>query len=137
MKMLLPTALLLLAACGGPPSRADEKDPDAVATVDSSVMVVMDDGAKWGVELLQHRTQRLPDGRQRAQLRFRNKTPDDLHLQVAWTFKDDANFSVETETPFEHVLVAAGQTKEMARESLSNQATRFHVQVKTAKSAED
>jgi hypothetical protein len=137
MKKLMPFAFSLLAACGGPPTGVDEKDPDDLAAVDESVMVVMDDEVKWGIELLEHRAQKLPDGRLRVQLRFRNKTPDDLHLQLAWTFKDDSNFSVEAESPFEHVLMAAGQTRDLARDSLSVQATKFHVQVKTAKTGED
>jgi len=137
MKKLMPFALCLLAACGGPPTAADEKDPDDLAAVDESTMVVMDDEAKWGVELIQHRAEKLADGRLRVQLRFRNKTPDELHLQLAWTFKDDSNFSVEAETPFEHVLMAGGQTRDIGKESLSVMATKFHVQVKTAKSAED
>ena len=137
MKKLMPFAFCLLAACGGPPTGVDEKDSDDLAAVDESVMVVMDDEAKWGVELLQHRAQKLPDGRLRVQLRFRNKTPDPLHLQLAWTFKDNDNFSVETESPFEHVLMSAGQTRDLARDSLSVQATKFHVQVRTARSKED
>ena len=136
MKKILPLALCSLAACGGPPFRAHEKDPDRVATADSTVLVVMDDDVKWALELLDHREQKLPDGRLKAQIRFQNKASSDVHVQVAWTFKDDANFSVESETPFEHIVIGSGQTKDLTHESMSNAATRFHVQVKTAKSAE-
>lgn len=137
MKKLATFALLLLAACGGPPFRAHEKDADREATADTTTLVVMDDEVKWALELIDHREQLLPDGRLRTQLRFVNKTPKDLHVQMAWTFKDDADFSVEPTSPFEHVLVAAGQTKDVVRESMARGATRFHVEVKTAKSAEE
>lgn len=137
MKMLASLALLpafvALAACGGPPGRAREKSPDSLAAADASNLVVMDDVAKWGVELIDHREQKLPDGRLRAQIRFRSNSQNDLHLQIAWTFKDDANFAVERETPFEHLMLAAGQTIDLTKESLSNGATRFHVQLKEAK----
>ncbi len=136
MKTLATCALLLLAACGGPPFQAHEKAPDRVATADATALVVMDDEVKWSLELIDHREQLLPDGRLRAQLRFVNKTPKDQHVQMAWTFKDDTGFAVEPTSPFEHVLVAGGQTKDVARESIARGATRFHVEVKTAKSAE-
>ena len=126
----------LSAACGAPPHQAREKSSDQLAAVDATTMVVMDDEARFALELQDHRVQKLPDGRLRAQLRFANRTGTDLHLQLAWTFKDDANFAVEAETPFEHVLIAGGQTKDLTRESLSNAATRFHVQVKKSKPGE-
>lgn len=137
MRNLLAIALCGLAACGGPPYRASEKPADRVAAVDSTVLVVLDDDVKWGIELVDHRELMLPDGRLRAQLRLRNKTPSDQHVQLAWTFKDDANFAVEATTPFMHHLIAAGQTIDLTRDSLARGATRFHVEVKTAKSAQD
>ncbi|MSR46719.1 MAG: hypothetical protein EXS13_06600 [Planctomycetes bacterium] len=136
MKYAVVFALCLLSACGGPPFQAQEKPADRVSAVDATTLVVMDDEVKWALELQDHRAQKLADGRLRAQLRLVNKTASDLHVQMAWTFKDDANFAVERETPFEHVLISGGQSKDFACESLSNAATRFHVQVRTAKAGE-
>jgi hypothetical protein len=49
----LPLLVLLASrACGGPPHRAYEKDPSSVATVASTVLVVLDDEVKWQLELL-------------------------------------------------------------------------------------
>ena len=137
MKMLVPLLLLVVAACGGPPYRAREKSPDNVATPDSTVLVVMDDTVKWGIELVDHEQETLPDGRMRARLRFTNRTPKELEVQYAWTFKDDRGFNVEGDSPFEHLILAPGQTVSVTRDSRSNAATAFHVQMKTAKSAQD
>jgi hypothetical protein len=134
------TGLTLLGAsvaCGGPPYRAKEKSPKDAATVDKTVLVVLDDDVKWAIELLDHRQVVLPDGRLRAELRLANRSAKDLHVQVAWTFKDDSNFPVEGDTPFEHVLLSGGQTTAIAKESRATTATAFHVQVKTARSAQD
>jgi hypothetical protein len=129
-------AVCAVAACGGPPHQAREKAADRVSAVDASTLVVLDDEARFALELQDHRVVRLPDGRLRAQLRIANRTGSDLKLQFSWTFKDDSNFAVEAETPFEHVLLGAGQTRDLSRESLSNAATRFHVQVRTARPGE-
>ena len=93
--MLQALSLLAASACGGPPHRAREKSPDSVATVDSTVMVVLDDEVKWQLELIDHREQVLPDGRLRAQIRIANRSQSNAHVQVAWSFKDDRNFAVE------------------------------------------
>ncbi|MBM4013956.1 MAG: hypothetical protein FJ293_03200 [Planctomycetes bacterium] len=136
MKIAFTLMACLLAACGGPPHQAREKSSDRLAAVDASTMVVLDHELRFTLELLDHRVVRLPDGRLRAQIRIANRTGSDLKTQVAWTFKDDSNFAVESETPFEHVLFGAGQTRDLTRESLSNAATRFHVQARTAKPGE-
>lgn len=138
MKMLLPllvvsTACGVLSACGGPPSRASERDPKSVAVVDSATLVVLDDEARWGIELVDHRAQVLPDGRLKAQVRFVNRSPNDRHIQISWTFKDDKNFAVEPSTPFAHYLLGAGQTVDLTQESVAAGATGFHVQLRTAK----
>lgn len=137
MRKLMLVALLAAAACGGPPFKAREKDPDRVATVDATVLVVLDDQVKWGIELVDHREEILPDGRLRAHVRLVNRTPADMHVQMTWTFKDDRNFPVEADSPFEHVLISAGQTLSLTRESRAAGAKAFHVQLKTAKSGQD
>jgi hypothetical protein len=130
-------ALLSLTACGYPPFRSKEKSESKVATADSTVLVVLDDAVKWSIELLDHREQMLPDGRLRGEIRVANRSAKDLHVQTAWTFKDASNFPVEDETPFEHVMIAGGQTLSLAKESRATGATAFHVQMKTARSAQD
>jgi len=137
VKTLVLLSLLAAAACGGPPYRAREKSPDKVATPDTTVLVVLDDTAKWGLELVDHDQQELPDGRLRARIRVSNRTPNDLELQMAWSFKDDRGFSVEADSSIEHVLLTAGQTVSLTRDSRSTEATAFHVQAKTARSAQD
>jgi hypothetical protein len=132
MTRLLP-CLLLVAACGGPPNRAYEKGAKEVATADRSVLVVLDDDVKWGIELLDHREQILPDGRLKAQIRFVNRSSRDRHLQVSWTFKDDKHFAVEPPTPFAHYMISAGQTVDLTQESIAAGACEFVVQMKTAK----
>jgi hypothetical protein len=129
-------AALLASACGGPPYRVSEKAPDKVATIDSTAMVALDDEAKWGFELVDSRSQTLADGRLKAQVRILNKTPKEMHVQLCWTFKDDQMFSVEQDTPFEHMIIAAGRTLDVSRQSLTTNATHFAVQVKTAKAGE-
>lgn len=135
--MLVAALVLAASACGGPPHVAREKSATSVASADATVMVVLDDEVKWQLELIDHREQVLPDGRLRAQVRFVNRSQKDAHVQVAWSFKDDRNFPVESDSPFEHVMVASGQTVALTRESLAAGATAFHIQVKTAKSAQD
>ena len=137
MRTLTFLALLAAAACGGPPYAAREKDPDRAATVDTTVLVVLDDDVKWALELLDHREELLPDGRLRAHLRLANRAAADLHVQLAWSFKDARNFPVEGDSPFEHVLISAGQTLSLSRESRAPGAVAFHVQAKSAKSAQD
>jgi hypothetical protein len=134
MKTLLPL-LLLLPACGGLPHRAMEKDQKELATADSTVLVVLDDDARWGIELLDHRAQILADGRLKAQIRFVNRSPNDRHLQISWTFKDDKHFAVEPATPFAHYLISAGQTVDLNQESIAAGAVEFVVQMKTDKGA--
>ncbi len=136
MLKLMPLVLLLVAACGGPPYRVDSKDPREVAAVDASTLVTLDDEAKWAFELLDSRKLLLPDGRLKAQIRVRNKTPKDMHVQVQWTFKDDKNFPIEPATPFEHLIVSAGQSIDLERSSLGSGATGFVVQIKTAQRGE-
>lgn len=132
MKKLLPL-LLLVAACGGLPHRADEKDKDDVATADSTVLVFLDDELPWAIQLLDHRQQILPDGRLKAQVRFVNRSPTDRHIQVRWTFKDDKHFAVEPDTPFAHYLINAGQTVDLSQESIASGAVEFVIQMTTAK----
>ena len=131
------TVVGMSLACGGPPYGAKEKSPKDVAAVDKNVLVVLDDDVKWAIELLDHRETVLPDGRLRAELRLANRSSRDIKVQLAWTFKDADNFPVEGETPFEHLLLSRGQTTSIAKESRSPGATAFHVQVKTAHSAQD
>lgn len=133
--LYLALSVAVAAACGGPPFRSREKPATQVATADSTVLVAMDDDIRWALELIDHREQLLPDGRFRAQIRFANRSSKDLETQVSWSFKDDAGFPTEKETPFEHVLIAGGQTVSLTRESLIAGATAFHVQVRTAKIA--
>jgi len=137
MNRLVIVVLLALAACGGPPWRAREKPPGRVATADSTVLVALDSEVRRALELVDHREQVLPDGRLRAQLRLVNRSSSNLHVQVSWSFKDDRNFQVESDSPFEHVLIAAGQTVSLARESMAAGALAFHVQVRTAHSAQE
>jgi len=132
MTKFLPL-LLLAAACTGEPNRAFQKSLRDVATVDSTVLVVLDDDVKWGIELLDHREQILPDGRLKAQIRFVNRSSRDRHLQISWTFKDDKHFAVEPPTPFAHYMIAAGQTVDLTQESIAAGASEFVVQMKTAK----
>ena len=132
MKKLLPL-LLLAAACGGLPHAADEKDPDDLATADSTVLVILDDDLRWAIQLLDHRQQILPDGRLKAQVRFVNRSPTDRHIQVRWTFKDDKHSAVEPDTPFAHYLINAGQTVDLSQESIASGAVEFVVQMTTAK----
>jgi hypothetical protein len=136
MKKLLPL-LLLVAACGGPPSGAFEKSPKDVATSDSAVLVVLDEDVKWGIELLDHRMQILPDGRLKAQIRFVNRSPRDRHVQIAWTFKDNKHFAVEPTTAWAHYLLSAGQTVDLTQESIAAGAVEFVVQMKTAKESKN
>ena len=133
MKKLLPLLLLLAAACGGLPHRADEKDPDDLATADSTVLVILDDDLRWAIQLLDHRQQILPDGRLKAQVRFVNRSPTDRHIQVRWTFKDDKHSAVEPDTPFAHYLINAGQTVDLSQESIAPGAVEFVIQMTTAK----
>jgi hypothetical protein len=136
-------SLLVLAsigasvACGGPPHRAKEKSPEDAAAVDTTVLVVLDDDVKWAIELLDHRQTVLPDGRLRGEMRLANRSSKPIHVQVAWTFKGADNYPVEGDTPFEHLLLSGGQTIAIAKESRAAGATAFHVQVKTARSAQD
>jgi hypothetical protein len=132
--MKMPLLLLLLAAgaCGGAPNRAFEKDPKDLATADSTVLVMLDDQVKWGIELLDHRAQILPDGRLRAQIRFVNRSPDARKIQISWTFKDDKHFAVEPASPFAYYLVSAGQTVDLTQESVAAGAVEFVVQMRTA-----
>lgn len=132
MKRLL-SLLLLVAACGGPPNSAFEKGKRETATADSTVLVVLDDEVKWAIYLLDHREQILPDGRLRAQIRFVNRSRQDCHIQVSWTFKDDKHFAVEPPTSFAHYLISSGQTVDLTQESIAAGATEFVVQMKTAK----
>jgi hypothetical protein len=132
MKKLLPL-LLLAAACGGLPHAADEKDPDDLATADSTVLVILDDDLRWAIQLLDHRQQILPDGRLKAQVRFVNRSPTDRHIQVRWTFKDDKHSAVEPDTPFAHYLINAGQTVDLSQESIASGAVEFVIQMTTAK----
>ncbi len=136
MKKIIVPLLFAVLGCGGPPHRASEKDPERVATVDSTVLVVLDDTLRFQLELIGHREEVLPDGRLRAKLQFVNHSARDLHMQLAWTFKDNQGFAVEPDSPFEHLLIGGGQTKELTRDSLAPGATRFHVQARTAVSAE-
>jgi hypothetical protein len=136
MRPIQCAALLVAAAAAAcaqrTPFRASERNPTKVATVDSTVLVVLDENLEGAIELLDHREQVLPDGRLRAQLRLVNHGSHDLHVQVAWTFKDDRGFPVEEESPFEHTMVASGQTLSLTRDSMQPGATAFHVQVKSA-----
>jgi len=136
MMKLLPLLLLLVPACGGPPGRAMEKDPKDLATADSSVLVVLDDEVKWGIELLDHRAQILPDGRLRAQVRFVNRSPRSRQLQISWTFKDGKHFAVEPASPFANYLVSAGQTVDLTQESIAAGAVEFVIQMRTAPEVE-
>ncbi len=136
MWKLTIVVLLTAAACGGPPYRAREKEPDRIATADSTVLVALDDGVKGAIELLDHQELVMADGRLRAQVRFVNRTSHQLELQVAWSFKDDQGLAVEPDSPFVHLFVAAGQTVDLARESIAAGAVAFHVQAKSARSAQ-
>jgi hypothetical protein len=137
MRRLAMLAALVPAACGGPPFRASEKDPERVAAADSTVLVVLDDGVKRALELVDHREQALADGRLRAELRLVNRTSRDLHVQASWSFKDERGFPIEPDSPFEHLFVGAGQTVPLSRESMAPGASAFHVQMKTARSAQE
>ena len=133
---LLGLSLLLFAtSCGGLPGTAFEKDKDDLADADSTVMVVLDDEVKWAIQLIDHRQQILADGRLKAQVRFVNRSPNDMHVQISWTFKDDHHFAVEPATPFAHYMVASGQTVDLTQESIAAGAVEFVIQMKTAKPA--
>ena len=73
------------------------------------------------------------DGRIKVLCEIRNMKKDLLRLQVQTVFKDEADFSIEQDTPWELVLIPGFATKTYSTTALNVKAKKYTIRIREAK----
>jgi uncharacterized protein YcfL len=135
MKSAVPTHILaslglsvLLIGCAteGPyvPS-ARQPSPEVEHTT-----VILDRELEKSVAVDQQSAERTSKGRLRSMINLRNRTNEDLRIQVQTVFRDLDGYSISDDTGWETLVLTANETRTISATSTTSKADRFTVRVR-------
>ncbi|MFZ9683192.1 MAG: YcfL family protein [Cephaloticoccus sp.] len=128
---LLPLfALLGLAGCTTPPG-----EPTGAAALEATDerFAPLDRGAAEAVACTGFFPRRTAAGLLEVAVNLQNRTAAPVRLKVNCVFKDVQGFTLQDETPFRPLAIAAGATETVRFTATNPAAQRYTVRVRTAR----
>ncbi len=77
-----------------------------------------------------YKSERTPQGKLKAMANVRNRTNQDLTVQVQTVFRDAEGFSIEDDTSWNTVVLTANETRTIVATSTSKKAESYTVRIR-------
>lgn len=129
LKLILsPLALSLLMGCAteGPyVPEGRSTSPEVENTT-----VIMDKEISKMIAVDEQRTERTAQGKLKSLSNIRNRTNQDLNIQVQTVFRDEHGFSIGDDTSWDTLVLTAHETRTISATSTTRKAARFSVRIR-------
>lgn len=134
--IILSVVVLVLTGCAAGPYKATRYDTSKDLERQSNV-VIMDKRlsnqfSKKRVAIVGEKSEWTPDNRLKVYCEIKNMKKDVLRLQVQTVFKNLNNFSIESDTNWELILVPGFSTYTYTTTALSDKAKKYTIRIKLA-----
>lgn len=92
--------------------------------------VIMDSEIADKIAVDTQNAERTQQGKLRAMANIRNRSNDDITVQVQTVFRDLNGFSINDDTSWETIVLTANETKSVTATSTSRKAERYTVRIR-------
>jgi len=92
--------------------------------------VILDEELKELIAVDDQDSERTKQGRLKTMSNVRNRTNQDLTVQVQTVFRDESGFSIGDDTSWDTIVLTANETRTISATSTSKKAERFTVRVR-------
>ena len=136
-KLVIPLVIIFVfSGCAAGPYKSVRYDTSKDLERQSNV-VIMDKTlsnqfSKKRVVIVGEKSEWTPDNRLKVYCEIRNMKKNLLRLQVQTVFKDENNFSIESDTNWELVLIPEFSTYVYTTTALNKKAKKYTVRIKLA-----
>lgn len=135
--IILLVVVLALSGCAAGPYKAVRYDTSKDLERQSNV-VIMDKRlsnqfSKKRVAIVGEKSEWTLDNRLKVYCEIKNMKKDVLRLQVQTVFKDQNNFSIESDTNWELILVPGFSTYAYTTTALNDKAKKYTIRIKLAR----
>jgi len=135
--IILSVVVLVLNGCAAGPYKAVKYDTSKDIERQSNVVIIdkslSNQFAKKRVTIVGEKSEWTSDNRLKVYCEIRNMKKDVLRLQVQTVFKDQDNFSIESDTNWELILIPEFSTYVYTTTALNDKAKKYTIRIKLAK----
>jgi len=135
--IILSVTVLVLSGCAAGPYKAVKYNASKDIERQSNVVIIdkslSNQFAKKRVTIVGEKSEWTSDNRLKVYCEIRNMKKDVLRLQVQTVFKDQDNFSIESDTNWELILIPEFSTYVYTTTALNDTAKKYTIRIKLAK----
>ena len=128
---------MVLSGCAAGPYKAVKYNASKDIERQSNVVIIdkslSNQFAKKRVTIVGEKSEWTSDNRLKVYCEIRNMKKDVLRLQVQTVFKDQDNFSIESDTNWELILIPEFSTYVYTTTALNDTAKKYTIRIKLAK----
>ncbi|MBI4028395.1 MAG: YcfL family protein [Verrucomicrobia bacterium] len=92
--------------------------------------VILDESLADRIAVDSQNAEHTAQGKLKGMANVRNRTNQDLSIQVQTVFRDDNGFSIGDDTAWETVILTANETRTISATSTSKKAERYTIRVR-------
>jgi uncharacterized protein YcfL len=124
---LIPFVCILFGCTSEGPYVPAERQPSLEV---ENTAVLMDQELSDIVAVDLQKAERSTKGKLKAFANVRNRTNNDITLQVQTVFRDAAGFSIDDDTAWETIILTANETRTITTTSTSSKAEKYTVRIR-------
>lgn len=125
--ILTALALLCFGCANEGPYRPAQREPSP--EIENSA-VILDEKLTPSIAVDAQHAERTAQGKLKVMSNLRNRTHQDLTVQVQTVFRDANGFSTDDDTPWETLVLTANETRTMSVISTTSKADRYTMRIR-------
>ncbi|HEU5081245.1 MAG TPA: YcfL family protein [Opitutaceae bacterium] len=122
-----------LAGCQSEPGPFLPQDTTKYTIENTEKFVLMDKRVQYSVTCTGLQERITPEGRLEVVANVKNRENRRIQVQISCAFKDDQNFSLNDETPWQTLILGENATESVRFTAMTPQAKKYTIRVREAR----